>query len=221
MKKYILNLVIILAITFVIFPSLLVTQEGNVVRNRSGMFVTRKGFAEIGDGINGRVFFKTELNTRELVGNNDVIMVKKNSKGELLIREGETLIFENTTFFIEEFNDKKLDAELMHGVIESDLSNMGKGFPITIEADSLIMKTAKNVKFRMRNDKQTMSSGVLVKSGYVWVFDKVNKNTCVILKEGESIIIPESGSIFDANMSENVSVEANCKERFKEEVESN
>jgi hypothetical protein len=142
-------------------------------------------------------------------------LIKKDSKGELLIVEGETVFFERTTFYIDLFTNYELITALYHGLMEMNLSNVTDNYPISIETEAMIVKTRKNANFRMRNDRKTYTSGVLVKSGYVWVFDKINEDQCVIINEGQSIILGENESLYEAKMPDGIEIMDGCGEKFQ------
>ncbi len=215
MKKYLLN---ILIIVLFIFPSILIAQKGDELEKRAGIFVVRKGRAEIGyQSEFNRFIYESELESREFVGSNNVIAVKDDSQGELFTKEGETLISEKTTLRIDNFNTEELNMDLMHGIIDSNFSNVEKNFNIEINANPLKIKTKKNVIFRMRSDKKELTGGILVKSGYVWAFDRENEDVCVIVRKGQSIIIPNDGSIFSAKLSEGMHIMKGCIEKFEDD----
>ena len=204
-------------ILLIILPSLLITQDnGNIPEEpRYGVFLTRKGNCEIGRAVEERMYFNSTPEPRETVGTNNLLLIKKDSKGELLIVEGETIFFEMTTFYIDLFTNYELITALYHGLMEMNLSNVTDNYPISIETEAIIVKTKKNTVFRMRNDRKTYTSGVLVKSGYVWVFDRINEDQCVIIKEGQSIILGENQTLYEAKMPDGIEIMDGCIEKFQ------
>jgi hypothetical protein len=198
---------------------MLITQDNSSlhIQKRYGVFTTRKGFAEIGTVIEERIYFKSILEPREVVGGNNLILVKKDSRGELMTVEGETMLFEKTTFYIDVFNNLRMVCELLHGLIEMNLSNVTENFPISIKTEAIVVKTRKNAVFRMRNDRWNYTSGVLVKSGYVWVFDRINPDECVIINKNQSLILAEDERLYDAKMPDGIEIMTGCIEKFGED----
>ncbi len=216
MKRILTYLAVIM---LCIIPSMLITQDNSSlhIQKRYGVFTTRKGFAEIGTVIEERIYFKSTLEPREVVGGNNLILVKKDSRGELMTVEGETMLFEKTTFYIDVFNNLRMVCELLHGLIEMNLSNVTENFPISIKTEAIVVKTRKNAVFRIRNDRWNYTSGVLVKSGYVWVFDRINPDECVIINENQSLILTEGQRLYDAKMPNDIEIISGCIEKFGED----
>lgn len=212
MKKSMLFIIILI---FIFIPIMIISQMNEPPKKRYAIFVNRKGNAELGAIRQTRIYYTSEIESRAMIGGNNVVLVKNDSKGDILFIEGEIYIFENTTFVLDIFNTAKMLFSLLHGVIEVNLSNMPGDYLITGQTPVLNVKSIENTFYRLEYDRKAKWSTIDVLGGWVKVYSALKRNECIILEEGQGIKMLEGQLLSDIILPDGVDLLINCDTEYE------